>query len=112
MATGRLGTQILSSGTIAIVSGTPVYTVLTGNYAVFNVSFTNQSPTASVQVRLAVATTTTPATSEYLEYFTTIAPNGVFERTGLVAQSGLNIMASSNGTAVSVNVYGIETSTS
>jgi len=112
MATGRLGTQALTTGTIAIASGTPIYTVTTGNYAVFNVSFTNQSPTASVQIRLALATTTTPATSEYLEYFTTIAPNGVFERTGLVAQSGLNVMVSSNGTAVSANVYGIETSTS
>jgi len=112
MATGRLGTQFLSSGTIAISAGTPVYTVTTGYYGVFNVSFTNQSPTASVQIRLAVSTTTTPASSEYLEFFTTVPPNGVFERTGLVANSGLNIMASSNGSAVSVNVYGIETSTS
>jgi hypothetical protein len=79
---------------------------------VFNVSFTNQSPTASVNIRLAISTTTTPANSEYIEFLTAVAPNGVFERTGLVAQSGLNIMASSNGTAVSVNVYGIETSTS
>ena len=112
MATGRLGTQFLSTGTIAISAGTPVYTVTTGNYSVFNVSFTNQSPTASVNIRLAISTTTTPANSEYLEFLTTVPPNGVFERTGLVAQSGLNVMASSNGTAVSVNVYGIETSTS
>jgi hypothetical protein len=112
MATGRLGTQFLSTGTIIISAGTPVYTVATGNYGVFNVSFTNQSPTASVNIRLAISTTTTPANSEYIEFLTAVPPNGVFERTGLVAQSGLNIMASSNGTAVSVNVYGIETSTS
>jgi len=112
MATGRLGTQFLSSGTIAISAGTPVYTVATGNYSVFNVSFTNQSPTASVNIRLAISTNTTPANSEYIEFLTAVPPNGVFERTGLVAQSGLNVMASSNGTAVSVNVYGIETSTS
>jgi hypothetical protein len=37
---------------------------------------------------------------------------GVFERTGLVAGPGMNIVAwTSTGSAVNVTVYGIETST-
>jgi len=44
-------------------------------------------------------------------YQTAVVPYGVFERTGLVLSAGQNIVASTTGTAVNVNVYGIETST-
>jgi hypothetical protein len=106
MATGRLGTTSPSATTL-----TTVYTVPTGYYSVFNVSFTNTNST-SVTIRLAVASTSTPATNEYLEYDTTIVGKGVFERTGLVANAGLQIVAYTSGSGVNVNVYGIETSTS
>lgn len=105
MATGRLGTTALSATT-----NTTCYTVPTGYYSVFNVSFTNTTTTA-VTIRLAIATTATPGTSEWIEYGTTVIGNGVFERTGLVAGAGLNIVAYCSGTGVNVNVYGIETST-
>lgn len=106
MATGRLGTNAPSATTL-----TTVYTVPSGYYSVFNVSFTNTNST-SVTIRLAVASTGTPATSEYIEYDTTIVGKGVFERTGLVAQAGLNVVAYTSTTGVNVNIYGIETSTS
>lgn len=106
MATGRLGTVAPSATT-----NTTVYTVPTGNYAVFNVSFTNTNSTP-VTVRLAIASSSTPAASEYIEYGTTIVGNGVLERTGLVAGAGLLVVAYVSGTGVNVNVYGIETSTS
>jgi len=106
MATGRLGTFQLATTTL-----TTVYTVPTGTYSVFNVSFTNTTATA-VTIRLAIAATSTPAASEYIEYDTTIVGKGVFERTGLVANAGLVVVAYCVGTGVNVNVYGIETSTS
>jgi hypothetical protein len=58
--------------------------------------------------------------SECIEYQTTIAPYGVFERTGLVLQAGANFIVGSSGGsggvgtntgAVNLNIYGIETST-
>jgi hypothetical protein len=56
--------------------------------------------------------------SEWLEYGASIVPNGVFERTGLVADAGKAVVAwtsastaGSAGTNVTVNVWGIETST-
>lgn len=106
MATGRLGVSALPATT-----NTTVYTVPTGYYSVFNVSITNRNTTA-VTVRLALATSGTPNDQDWIEFDTVIAPKGVFERTGLVAQAGINIVAWSSATGVGATVYGIETSTS
>jgi hypothetical protein len=107
MATGRLATPVQLSAT----TDTTVYTVPIGYYSVFNVSMTNVS-SSSVTVRLALASTGTPGTAEWIEYDTVIVGKGVFERTGLVAGPGLNVVVyASAGSAVNVTVYGIETST-
>jgi hypothetical protein len=106
MATGRLGVQALPATT-----NTTVYTVPTGYYSVFNVSITNRN-TTSVTVRLALATGASPNDQDWLEFDTVIAPKGVFERTGLVAQAGINVVVWSSATTVGATVYGIETSTS
>lgn len=110
MATGRL-----NLGGVGIQLGTgntTLYTVPTGYYSVFNVSLTNTSAT-SVTIKLALASTTSPGTSEWIEFQTTIVGYGVFERTGLVAQAGYNVVAlASTGSVVNATVYGIETSTS
>lgn len=105
MATGRLGVQDLAANT-----DTTVYTVPVGTYAVANVSVTNRNANA-ITLRLAMATTSTPNDEEWIEYDTVIIPNGVFERTGLVMQGGLNIVARANNANIGVTVYGIETST-
>jgi hypothetical protein len=108
MATGRLGTLQLTTAN----TNQTVYTVPTGYYSVFNVSFTNTG-SSSVTIKLAMASTATPATNEYIEQQTTIVGYGVFERTGLVANAGIQVVAqASANTQVNVNVYGIETSTS
>lgn len=114
MATGRLGSTSLATTTNATV-----YTVPAGTYTVFNVAFCNTQSTA-VTIRLAIAANgASVAASEWIEYGVTVVPNGVFERTGLVADAGKAIVAwtsastaGSVGSNVTVNVYGIETSTS
>jgi hypothetical protein len=62
-------------------------------------------------MRLAMATAGTPTDAEWIEYDTVIIPNGVFERTGLVMQGGLNLVVKADDANVGVTVYGIETST-
>jgi len=120
MSTGRVASTQLTSGTIALTTQLPVYTVPSSYYGIYNISFTNTSSSA-VQIRLAISSSSTAGgvgASEYFEYQTNIAPYGVFERTGLVALGGAlsastpYIYATSTGTAVNVNIYGIETSTS
>jgi hypothetical protein len=108
---GIKATTQLTAGSISTY--TLLYTVPTGYYGVYNFSFTNTTG-SNVNIRLVIGTSTTSSinASEVFEYQTTIAPYGVFERTGIVVTAGLNIIASSTGTAVNVNVYGIETSTS
>ena len=109
MATGRLATPIQVGNSLG--TNTLLYTVPTGFYSVFNVSLTNTS-TSPVTFRLAVATSTTPGTAEYIEYDTTIVGKGVFARTGLVANEGLNIVCvAGTNTVLNATVYGIETST-
>ena len=109
MATGRLQNPVALSATTL----TSVYNVPTGYYTVFNVSFTNTTSSA-VTIRLAMSTATTAGSvnaADYIEYGTTVVPNGVFERTGLVAQAGMYVWAYSSAANVNVTVYGIETST-
>ena len=108
MATGRLGVSAIPAGTSG--AGTSVYTVPTGYYAVLNVSVTNRN-TSSIKVRIGVSTSTTPSAQEYIEYDTTIIGNGVFERTGLVLNAGLQVVVYSDTANVGCTVYGIETST-
>jgi hypothetical protein len=109
MASGRLNTN---NTTVQLGTGnTTLYTVPNTTYAVFNVSLTNTS-TSAVTISLAMATTGTPLTADFIESGTTIQAKGVFERTGLVAQAGMYVVASaSTGSVVNATVYGIETST-
>lgn len=106
MATGRLGVSAIAATTL-----TTVYTVPTGQYTVLNVSLTNRN-TSAITMRMAVSSTATPNIQEYIEYDTVIVPLGVFERTGLVLNAGLNIVVYTSAANVGCTVYGIETSTS
>lgn len=106
MATGRLGVSAINAAQL-----TTVYTVPTGQYTVLNVSLTNRN-TSAITMRLAIASTATPNIQEYIEYDTVIVPLGVFERTGLVLNAGLNIVVYTSAANVGCTIYGIETATS
>jgi hypothetical protein len=109
-SSGIKGTLTLTAGNITSYS--PLYTVGSNTYGVYNVSFTNTgASTANIRLVVGASTYLAVTASEIIEYQTAVVPNGVFERTGLVLQAGTNIVVSSTGTAMNVNIYGIETST-
>lgn len=108
MATGRLQATDLSAA-----ANTACYTVPVSTFSVVSVNILNRNAGSTVNVRVAISTSSTsPTNAEWLEYDTTIAAKGVLERTGLVLdETNKYLVVYASGTGVSVNVYGIETAT-
>ena len=102
MATGILGQAAPVAATL-----TTVYTVPATKVGTFNVSIANRTG-VTISVRLAIAATATPTTSEYIEYDTVIPGNGVLERGGLVANAAENVVVYASLAGLSVSVYGYE----
>ena len=102
MATGVLGQADPTATT-----NTTIYTVPASKTATVNVSFCNRG-TSDITVRLAVAATGTPSSSEYLEYDAVIPGGGVLERTGILAEATKNFVVYTSDATASVNIYGIE----
>ena len=57
---------------------------------------------------MAISATGTPSNSEFIEFDTEVIANGVFERTGLVAQAAKNLVVYADSANLSVSVYGFE----
>lgn len=99
---GTLGSSNPAANTL-----TTVYTVAAGKTAVFNVSIANTG-NGVMAIRLAIASTGTPTTGEYIEYDTILPGYSVFERGGLMASQNKNIVVSATTGSAAVNVYGYE----
>lgn len=74
---------------------------------VVTVNFCNTTG-ADVRINLALSTSaSSPATGEFLEYNSLIAPYGVLERTGIIIPPGYSLLASGNNAGVAVTGWGI-----
>lgn len=102
MSSGRLGAADLGAATL-----TTLYLVPASTLATFNVNLCNRTASA-IAVRLALSTTDAPAASEYAEYDAEIPAHGVLERTGLVAQAGMRVVAYAASAGVSAMAWGLE----
>jgi hypothetical protein len=102
MASGKLGTADIAASTL-----TTVYTVPSNKTASFSVTFCNRS-SGAISIRLAESVTSTPALSEYIVYDRIIEPNGEYERTQRVLDTGKLVVVYVSNVGISVNVVGIE----
>ena len=102
MATGTLGQSAPSATT-----NTTVYTVPSAKVATMNISILNRG-TSAVTVRLAIAATGTPSSSEWLEYGASIPASGALERTAIVASASKNVVVYASTADTTVNVHGYE----
>jgi hypothetical protein len=82
-------------------------------FSVVSVNIVNRSSSAAALIRLAVSTSASPGLDEWIEFDSSLVANGVLERTGIVIDTGeLIVVQTTTATpALSVVVYGIETST-
>lgn len=102
MASGILGQSAPTATT-----NTTVYTVPASTTSTLNVSICNTG-TSDITVRLAVAATGTPTSSEWLEYEAVVPSYGVLERTGIVAQATKRVVVYVSAATASVSVFGFE----
>lgn len=102
-----MASGILGQADLAATTNTTIYTVPADKVATFTVNLCNRTDTA-IRVRLAVAATGTPGDSEWIGYDSSIPPNGVLERTGIVANATKNLVAYASAAGISVSAYGFE----
>lgn len=102
MASGLLG-----AANPAAATDTTLYTVPAGKLSTVNVSITNRG-SGLAKVRLALAATASPTTSEWLEYDVPLPANGVLERTGIVMEAGKLLVVYTDVATVSCNAFGFE----
>lgn len=103
MSSGRLGAQNLSATTNTTLYSGPA----NGSVGTVTVSLCNRN-TTPVRVRLAVATTSSPSTAEWLWYDKLVPGNEAVERTGLVVDYGKQIVVYSDTASVTAVAMGYE----
>lgn len=102
-----MATGILGQAAPAATTNTVIYTVPASTVTVATISIVNTTA-FPVTVRLAIAASGTPSTSEYIEYDTIIAANGVLERSGIVINATKAVVVFGSTAGLSVSVYGYE----
>lgn len=102
-----MATGVLGQAAPAATTNTVVYTVPAATVAVVTISVANAT-LSPIATRVAIASSGTPAASEYIEYDTVIAPNGVLERSGIVMNATEAVVVFANAVGLSVSVYGYE----
>ena len=102
MASGRLGAV-----SPAALTNTTVYTVPASKLATFNVSITNTNASPAT-IRLALAATGTPTSSEWILYNHTIEGYTTIERTGIILDALKLVVTYCSIANISVVIYGME----
>jgi hypothetical protein len=101
----------LISGRIAsanlTTSAQTIHQVPSGFTASFSANFCNTT-TSAVSVRLAIATTSSPSSAEWVIYDAIVAANSSIMYTGLVADQAQLVVALASATGCNINLFGYQ----
>lgn len=100
-------TGILGQSAPAATTNTTVYTVPAATVATCTVNITNTSA-LDMNFRLAVASTSSPTSSEWLEYDAIIPAGGTYQNGGIVANANEQFVVFGGAAGLSVSIYGYE----
>lgn len=106
MASGIYNRLSLAAATYTNVITTSQ--VAAGKVSVVTLNFVNTDSTASINIRVALSTSATPAAGEFLEYDTQLKPSGVLERTGIVVPAGMGLVVYASAAGMNAIAYGFE----
>ncbi len=103
MPSGILGTSNPSASTL-----TTLYTVPANRLATLTLTAVNRASTPAY-IRVALATSSTPAASEYIEYDVVLGGLGAtLERTGILLNAAKLLVIYASTADVAFNAYGFE----
>jgi len=107
MATGRLG-----AADLAATTDTLLYTVPASTRATVSISLCNRNAsTAALRIGVVDGTLVGDlADEDYIEYDSSVAANGVLERTGIALAADESIVVRSDSASVSAVIWGFEES--
>lgn len=104
MATGRLGAVDLVAAT-----DTLLYTVPASTRATVSISMCNRNASvAAFRIAAVDGLLVALADEDYIEYDSSVAQNGVLERTGIALAAGESIVVRSDLASVSAVLWGFE----
>jgi hypothetical protein len=106
MASGIYNRLSLTAATYTNVVTTSQ--VAAGKVSVVTVNIANTDTVNSINIRIALSTSATPAAGEFLEYDTKLNPTGVLERTGIVVPAGMGVVVYASGAGANAIAYGFE----
>jgi hypothetical protein len=101
--TGLLGKASID----ATNADTLIYTAQAGASATASILLVNRTSNAAA-VNIAIGTGAAPGNADYIEFGTTLAGNGVLERTGVVIGAGEKVFVRTTVAGVTARVHGFE----
>lgn len=96
------------SGTLPANNDQDTGAVEAGKTRSVGINLVNRDASAAAKVRIAIGGAAAPENGDYIEYDTSLPPNGVLERSGLVVGAGERVILRADTANVTGRVHGFE----
>lgn len=104
MASGIQSKLALAATTYTTIASGPA----SGYAQALTVSFCNRGSAATIRLAIVNSGTTTPASTDWLEYDSSVNANSVLERTGIILNNGQTLVAYASNANFTCITYGLD----